>query len=432
VRDNLERVVRGLASVYDDIFQKLVSLLQNRNQDRTLVIGAFGASNDPKAETYLIELLEDSDPDIRGRATVVLAQMRSEQVVPHLSRLFKDSHSDVRAAAAWASAELGEAVPGLIELLNDPDPRVRAQAAEALGWCGIGPVTHLIQLLRDSSALVRLAAASALGRLQVKEAVPDLFEMIAKGTGPGVAAAWALTQLVDIGNLIHHLIKLLEDSELRVKCEAVAALGFIGRSEAAPHLLQFIKNPPWGPSAPNEANFTKDLMSVLNGPPLEVISPLLDLAGIAAWALGTIGSEEAVPYLMQLLKHPASGLKGAAAWSLGNMGRKEAFPYLIQLLKDPDLPVRGVAAKALGEIGGEEAIPYLLRLVHQPTTPWYTGFGIFWGLLRWRRGSEGVIAFGRDLDQKERNRVEALRALRTISRKQGIRIFLDGSYTKVR
>jgi HEAT repeat protein len=77
----------------------------------------------------------------------------------------------------------GQAVPTLVNTLNDPNPRVRAEAARALAR--IGPeateaVPALIARLDDPDEEVRQAAARALGQVgpAAATAVPALISLI--------------------------------------------------------------------------------------------------------------------------------------------------------------------------------------------------------------------------------------------------------------
>jgi len=73
--------------------------------------------------------------------------------------------------------ELGDrdAAPDLMKVLGDPEPWVRAKAADALGALGHASAgTALIRLLEDDSDAVRFRAAEALGRLRTEAAIPAL------------------------------------------------------------------------------------------------------------------------------------------------------------------------------------------------------------------------------------------------------------------
>ncbi|WP_255449118.1 HEAT repeat domain-containing protein [Anabaena sp. YBS01] len=50
-------------------------------------------------------------------------------------------------------------------------------------------------------------------------------------------------------------------------------------------------------------------------------------------------------------------MRSSAAFALGNIGTEAAIPGLLELLKDSESNVRSSAAFALGNIGTEAAIP---------------------------------------------------------------------------
>lgn len=90
----------------------------------------------------------------------------------------------VRETAADALARIGDpAVPALIETLHDPDPSIRAQAAQGLARMGpkaAPAVPELILALNDDEREVRQRAARALGQIgpSAEEAVPALIKAL--------------------------------------------------------------------------------------------------------------------------------------------------------------------------------------------------------------------------------------------------------------
>ena len=169
--------------------------------------------------------------------------------------------------------------------------------------------------------------------------------------------------------VVPHLMPLLKDPEFDVRKSAAEALGKIGSEEVIPHVIPLLKD-----SDPSVREF-------------------------AAGALGEIGSEEAISNLIELLRDPDPNVRKAAAQALGEIRSEEAVSHLFPLLKDSELDVRRSAAGALGEIGSEQVIPHLIELLKDPAGD------------VWQRAAE---------------------ALWKISRKQGIRIFPDGTFVKVR
>lgn len=87
----------------------------------------------------------------------------------------------------------------------------------------------------------------------------------------------------------------------------------------------------------------------------------------AAWMLGRMRAERAVPALVQLVMARQANdpyVISAAAKSLGLIGRQDAVPCLIELLRDTSASfmARAEAAEALERIGGAEALAALADL----------------------------------------------------------------------
>lgn len=91
---------------------------------------------------------------------------------------------ELQQVAADSLARIGEpAIPELVRLLADRDPKTRARAAWALGRMGVKgkpAVPALMAALEDEERLVRESAARALGQIgpEAAEAIPDLVRMM--------------------------------------------------------------------------------------------------------------------------------------------------------------------------------------------------------------------------------------------------------------
>lgn len=80
----------------------------------------------------------------------------------------------------------------------------------------------------------------------------------------------------------------------------------------------------------------------------------------ATWALGAIGHRDAVPALIDALKDDAAGVREQAAWALGALDDSRAVAGLLKTLRDADAGVREQSAWALGAIGDQQAVNELL------------------------------------------------------------------------
>jgi predicted Ser/Thr protein kinase len=219
-----------------------------------------------------------------------------------------------RCGAALRLGRMGpfakDAVPALVEALNDAHPHVAEAAASALkriarttapavappaapsAPAGSPAVIDLIDMLRHEDASLRRMAVVALGEARSvgRDAVPELVEV-------------------------------LEDQDEAVRREAARALGRLGAAGAVPSLVVAL-------SAPDEL-----------------------VRASAAEALGRIGpaATVAIPALIAALKQTDDRVSDAAACALVRIGLAAA-PALIEAVSDDDRRLRTRAAAILTEI----------------------------------------------------------------------------------
>ncbi|PLX80926.1 MAG: hypothetical protein C0616_06855 [Desulfuromonas sp.] len=126
---------------------------------------------------------------------------------------------------------------------------------------------------------------------------------------------------------------------------------------------------------------------------------------VAAWALGEIGKDNGVPFLVAALDDPDGEVRKRATRSLIKLN-KSALPALLDYL--PSAPARGAAGaiRALGDIGDRRALPVLLQLLDSPMRR-----EIFHALgkLKDPRAEQGLVAGLSDADWQ--NRMAAATAL---------------------
>jgi len=174
-----------------------------------------------------------------------------DQKVPRLLREMRDvrtgkfeifyfgrSHASIEADFD----RLGpRAVPGLIDGLNDPHPKVRWHSASLLGRMrDQRAVAPLIASLEDSE--VQYEAVSALGEIGDSRAVDSLIPLLKnEDAGLRFRAAQALGQIGD-KRAFEPLLALREDSDLYPRAHAVEALGRLGDERAFHILLQILES----------------------------------------------------------------------------------------------------------------------------------------------------------------------------------------------
>jgi len=130
-------------------------------------------------------LLKDSEPTVRRAAAQALDALLENKASSLLRRLLSDPVVEVRAAAIAGLLRHGgleevlTAASALQTLVVSPDPKVRLQAARALGAIEEKRLyAPVFRLMGDSAASVRLAAIQAAGRMKAPELVLPLLHRL--------------------------------------------------------------------------------------------------------------------------------------------------------------------------------------------------------------------------------------------------------------
>ena len=135
------------------------------------VQGSAGASPEGTEEA-LLTALGHPNPRVVARAVRIVGRRNRRDSLPHLEQSLRDSRPQVRAAAAAAMGKfrLRESVDvnTLTTLLDDPDEagEVRAAAAQSLGRMRIWQaMPSLVDALEDPDPLVRGRAGASVRRM---------------------------------------------------------------------------------------------------------------------------------------------------------------------------------------------------------------------------------------------------------------------------
>ena len=197
---------------------------------------------------------------VEQRASVALTAGKSKnaEAIYDLTALLCDDSATVRAAAAWACTQLGEAaapiLPQLTEGLSDLEPRVRIGCATAIGQLGEnGAVAEaaLVRAVQDRSPDVRCAALIALRAVGIRELEPAI-EAIGRAMqasdpqvqSESIATANSLLKRCDPAtrqSLATSLFPALTSSSDDVRLAATVLACDLG-IDAAPAMTAIVKN----------------------------------------------------------------------------------------------------------------------------------------------------------------------------------------------
>lgn len=99
---------------------------------RVEAIKSLAELADPQAVPGLLEALEDPAPRVREWALLALGEMEGPEAQEAVSQALRSPHPELRFQALAALSQQPESTPRLLPLLRDADPEVRAQAASAV------------------------------------------------------------------------------------------------------------------------------------------------------------------------------------------------------------------------------------------------------------------------------------------------------------
>ncbi len=290
--------------------EPLLSTLKDPETEvRARSASALGRIGDNKAFVHLQPLLNDKEGRVRRSAAFAVGKTGGHQAVALLIPLLEDTDWLVRESAAVALGNLGDAraVPSLIALLNEEHFRLQEKARDALAEIGEQSVEQLLKALESEDPKIRKNAAVALGKIGDSRAIEPLF-MALKDTD---RATWALAKIGQPA--IQPLIGALggEGGE-----KAASALREIG-DPAVEFLIEALKDkdPTVRRHAARPLRYMKDARSVES-----LIAALKDeseyVRTTSAWALGLIKDPRAVEPLIAALKDKQLVVKGSAKNSL--------------------------------------------------------------------------------------------------------------------
>ncbi|MHB8418853.1 MAG: Npt1/Npt2 family nucleotide transporter [Myxococcales bacterium] len=186
-----------------EVEEILVSLLGHPAASvRRLAVEQIAARRGLHHGNLIYQLFEDPDPSVRAQAVRAFCGMAREKAVRSVRPFLTAPEVEVRAAAIAGLVQHGgldgilTAGPALKELLRGRTPEERRFGARALGDIGVRTFYQpLLELLGDPDLRVRQAALQAAARLRSPELVPALIYRL----GENAIAADAADALAAIG-----------------------------------------------------------------------------------------------------------------------------------------------------------------------------------------------------------------------------------------
>lgn len=211
---------------------------------------ALGNIGDVKAIQPLLRALKDQEDEVRIAACLGLSSFKDPSTFDDITNvLLDDPKIEVRQAAARALGDTKHpaALPYLMEALHDPFWWYEREYAavdllSAIEKMGMEAVPPLIDALQDKEGTVRKFAATLLGKLGDSRAMEPLgMALYDLHHEVGKAAAESLARFGVPA--LEILVEALSHPEMWIRIHAVQALSRINDSRVTPILLQMLNDP---------------------------------------------------------------------------------------------------------------------------------------------------------------------------------------------
>lgn len=230
--------LRALVALGTSIRQRMLALLSDPAPHVRLIavrmLGQCGSE-------ALAPVLNARSAQEERQAREALDQLAAEILGP-LSQALRDSEALIRREVAYQLCSFGrslqqEAVPRLIQALNDPDRDVRSSAALSLGMSGdaraLEPLLHQLTK-QDELPIVRRTAVEGLDLLADRRAIPSLLQIIKQPNEDPEVRLFAVRALTHLGDaqVVEAFQRLLLDqmAPIRLRKAAADGLGALGEN----------------------------------------------------------------------------------------------------------------------------------------------------------------------------------------------------------
>lgn len=365
------------------------------------ILLAMNAPPDMAGE--LIALLSAHDnAGLRNSAVEVLTRM-GKDALPSLQRHTSDEDQDVRKFVLDILGDIGlpTSVPFLVEALDDPDPNVSASAAENIGKIGaeegIGPLLKalakndlwlrhtileaLAKISRPipmdvltplaSERLLQKALYDCLGAVGDEASVPFLMEGLKQRVkNAREAAAMALMKVRDRlpedmarravdsrlaefkdSPFVEGLLASLETAERSTRDSLVRVLGLVGDSRAALGLLRGC----------GDDRLRQHCFVAFRSIGEEAMTALIAHFPAAAeeercfisYLVGETAFRAGIPLLHDGIRDASPALRKTAVTAAARMGEADLVDDIIPLLDDEDQDVKHASIEALVKLAPE-------------------------------------------------------------------------------
>ncbi len=320
----------------------------------------------------LIGFLSHQDQRLREEGAKALEKICDPEAIVPLTEAILREKQDSSMPEALAAIGDENAFNNLLNAFNEADKEIRPNIALALGnFKNKAAIDALVAGLSDLDANIRYACITSLGRLKDLNTVSNLLGCL------GESNEWIFLNVVDalakIGNhkATNPLVAFyLRERNERKRAAIISALGQLGDLTAVATLTRALRDQDDRVKANAIEAFSK--LGLPSDKVFALIQPFFKYSSnrvrgnalVAAYKIGKL--TEVITSLRSMLDDPSKWVRATLAYILSVIDCEEALDYLITLLKDDEPDVRKNAAKAFSVRAKEGQTAPILNMLSDP------------------------------------------------------------------
>lgn len=262
------------------------------------------------------------------------------------------------------------AIKSLLKLLEYDEESVKVKAYGGLIMVPENSRDYLERLilnkLKKENDVVTMEYLIALsGKLKLKSALPILIDLAKTKKYPRrYVVYFALGEIGDVSSL-ETLIEGLSDEKVDVQKYAARAIIKVG-----PKALPVIFKKFGSLNKDVQGYLIRAMGEIRDNSAEDLLISQINSENKydVIWALGKVGTEKSLPYLISELNNPDYLARVKACQALGDLNKPSAIPYLKKALNDKEVVVREWAARALEVLTGERT--YYIDEKGKPALPY--------------------------------------------------------------
>lgn len=355
--------IEAVAKIQDKAGRKEIATLVSSIHAGQRQLGCqFLATADNSDDIDLIvPLLKDSNPEVRAAALLTIGFQRPEEIsgraVPDLVRpLLDDQNEVVGISAAWLMTiyKPFEGQKSFVKWIEHPQKQVRIFASAALagtGKYGFPYISRAFQNSDDPYVRMNLAMGMIAQRSDVEGASEALHEALTNTQEKMMWKEFGIFRAVAPSTVKRNAAvpQLPEGTDQLVRLEILNNLVIVKDPKAQEIIKKYLEKQHWGVPAAASAVLLmegdSESVEMVEGlledpnPKIRVQAALI----LAMWGAG----EKATDVLISSYKEADKNMKERILEALGQVGHEKSVPFLVDRMKEQRQTLRIIAAASL-------------------------------------------------------------------------------------